>query len=571
MTVAGFRALAAVGLLGIGVIVSCEQAPDSSSPNEPAGATTSPDVKEPSEEVLVQRTDCGVDFRHRRFSNPNKKYLPETAGSGVALLDYDGDGDLDLYFVQGAPLPGSKNTDLSVNRLYRNDGDFQFVDRTDPAGVGDAGYGMGATCPDLDGDGYPELYVTNLRGNKLYHNRGDGTFEDVTQASGLGVTEWSTAAGWADYDKDGDLDLYLANYAICDLENYQVCRQRKLLSYCHPDTFKAAPDQLFRNEGGLRFVDVTKAAGIVDTVGKGLAVLPFDHDDDGWLDWFIANDSNENFLWRNRGDGTFEDIAPFTGTAVSGKGASQACMGTDIGDVDGDLDFDIFAANFGKEANVLYRRVEEDFYEDHIYSTGLGEASYFMTGFGSEFFDYDLDADLDLMVVNGHIIDVVEQLDPSQTFEQPAHFFENRGDGVFQEIGPQLGAYFREPHLGRGLAVGDLDNDGDLDVVVNNNNQKPGLLENTQASNHHWIGLRLIGRSSGRDAIGAHVTLTCADKTQVEAVRGSSSYLSWNDLRLHFGVGSRQQPCDAKIRWPGGQVQELNALALDQYHEIQEP
>ncbi len=538
---------------------------------------------ESDDAVFVWRRDVGLDFRHHRFTTPEKKYLPETAGSGVALFDYDVDGDLDVYLVQCRPLPGyPEQVEPPTNRLFRNDGGLQFTDVTDEAGVGDAGYGMGATCPDIDNDGLPDLFVTNLRENVLYRNLGNGKFEDVfarlaaegAPPSPLQDPEWSTAAGWADFDADGDLDLYLANYALCDFENYNVCsgfaNGEKFLDYCHPDTLKPSEDRLFRNDGDFQFTDMTESAGIVDPVGKGLAVVPFDHDDNGRIDLFIANDSNENYLWINHGDWKFTNEADLFGVSVSSKGSTQACMGTDIADFDGDLDFDIFAANFGKEPNVLYQRQGPDFYDDVANQRGLGEASYLFTGFGADFFDFDRDADLDLMVLNGHILEMAALRDPSQTFEQVAHFYENLGDGRFQEIGSSLGSYFRHRHVGRGLAVGDLDNDGDLDAIASNNDQPAALLENRPRADHRWIGLQLIGTESPRDAIGARVTLTCGDKVQVEEVRGSTSYLSWLDLRLFFGLGDRNGACSAEIRWPSGAVQTLSGLESGKYHVVTE-
>jgi hypothetical protein len=549
----------ALGVLAtLGLLFAC----DSSS-------TANEDLEPQATGVFTLQKGTGIDFVHDRFMTPGKKFLPEVLGAGLGVLDFDGDGNLDLYLVQGAALPGHPQPVTKKNRLYRNEGDFRFTDVTDAAGVGDPGYGMGVTCPDFDNDGAPDLYVTNVGANVLYRNRGDGTFEDLSAGSPLASTEWSTAAGWADHDRDGDLDLYLAQYAVVDFDDYTVCRQNRQVSYCHPDTLVASADQLFRNDGDGQFTDITDAAQIRDDFGKGLAVVPFDHDGDGWIDWFVANDSNENFCWLNRGDGSYEEMADLLGLAVSGKGMSQACMGTAIGDVDGDLDFDLFAANFGKETNVLYLRVEEDFYEDRIYPSGTADTSYLFTGFGSELFDFDHDTDLDLVVVNGHILDIIEEIDSSQSFEQIPHFFVNRGDGTFEEKGPEMGPFFHEPQLGRGLAVADLDNDGDLDFVVNHNSGPPAILENRWESDHHWLGLELVGTRSPKQAIGARVTVSCGDRTQVEEIRATSSYLSWRDLRLNFGLGECPGPCDVEIRWPSGTVQKRQ-VAADRYHRVAE-
>ena len=558
----------------------------------------------PRADRFVERPDCGIDFVHRRYQTAGKKYLPETAGAGVALFDYDRDGDLDIYCVQSCPLPGYAGEEPArPDMLYRNEGNLRFVpvpaewdepveaEPGDPPlppgsaprtrqrrlGLGDLNYGMGVTCPDVDGDGWPDLFVTNVGRDVLYRNNRDGTFTDVTAESGIADDHWSTAAGWADLDGDGDLDLYLANYAQIDFEHYRICgNPPKVVSYCHPDTLKSAPDRLYRNEGGFRFTEVTLEAGIVEPPqgGKGLAVIPFDHDGDGRLDLYVANDADPNFLWINRGGLRFEEQAGWVGVATSGRGASQSCMGSDVADVDGDLDFDLFSTNFGKEPNVLYVRDAEGLYEDRSYASGLGSPSYLFTGFGARFLDFDRDGDLDLIVVNGHIVDDAAQIDPTQTFEQLPHFYENRGDGTFVEIGATLSPFFRRPDVARGLATGDLDDDGDIDVVILENDHPLVVLENRDPNPNHWIGFALRGTKSPPDAIGATVLVECAGRRQIQCVTGSASYLSWNDLRLHFGVGPADPAATraaATIRWPSGLVQTLKDLPLDRYHAIVEP
>ncbi len=544
--------------------------------------------------VFVERRDCGIDFVHRRFQTESKKYLVETAGSGVALIDYDGDGRLDVYCVQGCPLPGYTGHDEAPpDRLYRNLGGFRFapvpelvpvsVKQADgttltvekPLGLGDRRYGMGVTCPDIDNDGDADLFVTNVGRDALYRNEGDGTFTDVTVESGVVDDYWSTAAGWADLDGDGDLDLYLANYARIDYATYKPCTTKEIISYCHPDTLPSAPDRLFRNDGGFKFTEVTQQAGIIepDEGGKGLAVIPFDQDGDGRLDLFIANDADENYLWMNRGGMRFEEEAGVWCVDVSGRGASQSCMGSDLADIDGDLDFDLFSANFGKEPNVLYVRGKDGYYDDRSYPSGLGEPSYLSTGFGARFFDYDRDADVDLMVVNGHIVDNAEQFDPSQTFKQLPHLYANKGNGTFEQIGPRLSPFFKARIVGRGLATGDLDDDGDLDVVVLENDGPLAVLENVGDFPGRWIGFQLVGTKSPRDAIGAVVTIECAGKQQAQPLVGTSSYLSWGDLRLYFGLGTvpPDATVNATIRWPSGTVQSLSPLVASRYHRVEEP
>ena len=577
---------------------SSAQTPPQPAPAPPRPAPGAPaKVVVPDHPAFLERDDCGLDFVHRRFTTPSKKYLPEITGSGVGLLDYDGDGRLDVYCAQGCPLPGYPETVAAPpDALYRNlgrvDGRFRFarvpdrvvVKRADgtsheaPLGLGDREYSMSVTCPDVDNDGHPDLFVTNVGQDALYRNNGDGTFTDVTAQSGILDVYWTAAAAWCDFDGDGDLDVYLGNYGLIDFAHYTVCGTPERVGYCSPDVLKAAPDRVFRNDGNFRFTDVTREAGLVepDHGGKALAVVPFDWDDDGKLDLYVANDADPNFLWHNvRGpDGKmkFEEIAGEVGLAVNGQGTSQSCMGSDIADVDGDLRFDVYSANLSKEASVLYLRTDGDMFEDATYKSGIGNPTFLFTGFGARFFDYDRDADLDLIQVNGHVLDDVHESDPNQSFEQVPLFFENRGDGTFLSVGPKLSKFFQEADVGRGLAVGDLDDDGDEDVVVLESDHPIRVLENVLDTSNHWIGFALIGdgKASPRDAIGARVRLACGDKTQVQEIRGSSSYMSWQDLRLHFGLGARTAKANATIRWPSGRVQELKDLALDRYYVVPE-
>ena len=607
----------AVALLVAGIVVSMlatrgqESAPAPAPSSAPAPATTP--ISQPA---FLVRDDSGIDFVHRRFMTPGRKYLNEVMGSGVGLLDYDGDGRLDVYCVQCCPLPGYPGkTPAPPDALYRNegrgaDGRVRFVRVADavavkkadgtvskkPLGLGDREYGMSVTCPDVNNDGFPDLFVTNVcqgvryrdKGNgvmvavsnggrdTLYRNNGDGTFTDVTDKSGIVDVDWSGPAGWADLDGDGDLDLYLGNYAVLDFDHYTPCATKELVSYCHPDTLKSAPDRLYRNDGDFKFVEVTKDAGIVEAGrgGKALAVLPFDWDDDGKLDLYVANDADPNYLWHNVGGPAgmkFEEVAASAGIAVDGKGRAQSCMGSDFADVNGDLRLDLLSANFGREGSVLYVRGDGDSYDDRSFPSGIGDATLLSTGFGARFIDFDRDGDMDLVQVNGHVLDNIHDIDAGQTFEQAPLFLENRGDGTFVSAGERLSPYFQQKSLGRGLAAGDLDDDGDLDLVVLENDGPVRVLENVLATQNHWIAFKLIGTRSPRDAIGARVVVACGDKKQVQQVIGSSSYFSWQDLRLFFGVGARTDAASAEIRWPSGQVQKLEKLALDSCHTVTEP
>ncbi|HKY32714.1 MAG TPA: CRTAC1 family protein [Candidatus Polarisedimenticolia bacterium] len=530
--------------------------------------------------------EAGIAFDHIHGGSGEKHYV-ETMGSGACWFDHDGDGDIDLYAVNSGPLPGYAGSPRHASKLYRNEGGGRFTDVTAGAGVANEGrYGMGCVAGDIDGDGDRDLYVTNFGPNVMYRNEGGGRFTDVTAASGTGDPRWSASAAFGDIDNDGDLDLYVTNYIDFTLENNKFCGERKPghRAYCHPDEYNGVPDSLYRNRGDGRFDDVSAAAGVADPAGKGLGVVFTDIDDDGWQDIYVANDKTINFLYRNRRDGTFEDISLTAGTGFSESGLPQAGMGTDAGDVNGDGRMDLVVTNLDYETNELYLNNGDLTFSDVTFRAGLGEPNYLDVGFGADFLDADNDGDEDLLVVNGHILDNIHLFKDKLTYMQPRSLMANDGTGTFREIGPLLGPDFTRPDVGRGLAVGDHDDDGDLDLFVVNNNRPAQLLHNDGGNapgdvRGRWISIRLRGVRSNTDGIGARVKVTprAAEgqgKVRVPPphsaeVRAGSSYLSQNDVRLHFGLGGAGR-ADIEVRWPSGTVQRLDGVEGDRIVTITE-
>ncbi len=507
--------------------------------------------------------EAGIHFRHVHGGS-GEKYYVETMGSGACWFDYDGDGDIDLYAVNSGPLPGFARGADGSSRLYRNDGG-RFQDVTDSAGVSNAGrYGMGCVAGDIDGDGDRDLYVTNFGPNVMYRNEGNGRFADVTSESGTGDPRWSTSAAFGDVDNDGDLDLYVANYIDFTLATNKHCGERRpgYRAYCHPDEYNGVPDILYRNRGNGRFDDVSVAAGVADPVGKGLGVVMLDVNDDGWQDIYVANDKTINFLYLNRRDGTFQDISMTAGTGFSESGMPQAGMGTDSADVNGDGRSDLIVTNLDFETNELYVNNGDLTFTDATYASGMGESNFLNVGFGASFLDYDNDADPDLLIVNGHILDNIELFKDKLSYAQPRSMMANDGRGMFREVASSLGSAFAAPDVGRGLAVGDMDDDGDPDFFVVNNNRDAQLFRNDGGSQAgRWMTVALRGARGNTDGIGARVRVTAreasgAPRTQTLQVRAGSSYLSQNDVRLHVGLGSATS-ADVEVRWPGGATQSF--------------
>jgi hypothetical protein len=516
----------------------------------------------------------GVNFHHWKGAG-GEKQLPETMGGGATVLDFDGDGALDLFFPQGAPSPGhvAASGEDFRDRLYRNDGHGHFVNATAAAHCSDAECTFSATAADYDGDGDPDLFLCNLGRSRLLRNDG-GVFTDMTAASGLTCHGWAQCAAFADFDQDGDLDLFVGHYVAYDESHPKWCgpkeRGAEWRSYCKPDDYGPEASELWRNNGDGTFTDVTAASGILSSPSKCLGLLVVDDDNDGDADLYVANDSIPSSLWRNDGKLKFHDVALDGGCAVGSNGRGQSSMGIDAADVEGDGDFDLVVTNYALEWNDLYVNAGAGLFSERGLESGLGEPSIPWLGFGVRFTDVDRDGDEDVVVVNGHVIDNISLFFPNQSFAQPGHLYLNDGKGRFALAAAEGGAALRERHVGRALATLDLDDDGDLDLVLAGNDEPARLLENRIPARGGWIGFHLRGAGANRDAIGARVTIKAGGRTQMREVRGTCSYDSWCDLRLLFGLGDAKEVDSVEVRWPRGGKTRLEKLAPGQYHEVKE-
>ena len=507
-------------------------------------------------------TEAGITFKHINGASDRKFYL-ETMGSGAAFLDYDNDGNLDLYIVNGAPLPGFETTDPSTNLLYQNNGDGTFTDVTAAAGVGDTSYGMGCVAADYDNDGDSDLYVTNFGKNLLYRNNGDGTFTNATSHAGVDDGDkWSSSCAFVDYDHDGNLDLYVVNYLDYDIakdRDWYDSRGRRI--YSNPQVYAGISDTLYRNNGDGTFTDVMRQAGVYNSNGKGLGITCGDYDNDGRIDIYVANDTTPNFLYRNVGDGRFVDIGPFAGAAYNEHGVAEGGMGVDFGDYNNDGALDIFVTNFSNETNTLYHNTGDGALIDFTNIAGLGGVSFLKLAFGTKFFDADNDGTLDLFVANGHLYPTESD---ALEYAQTDQLFINTGEGIFMDVSEGSGDYFSIKRVGRGAAFGAYDNDGDTDIFVVNLNQEGVLLRNEGGNRHNWLMIKTVGFKSNRDGVGARVEVVTPSHTQIKEVQAGSSYLSGHDLRLLFGLGTETKADAIKITWPSGAEQTLKDVDTNQ-------
>ena len=516
---------------------------------------------------------AGITFRHDNAASP-EKYLIETMGSGCGWIDYDQNGLFDFYLVNGAATRAYTPSHPLRSALYRNNGDGTFTDVTSKAGVGAEGlFGMGVAVGDYDNDGFPDLFVLGYARCILYHNNGDGTFTDVTARAGVENTgRWASSAAWFDYDNDGKLDLVIANYVDWSAEHNFYCGDRGpgMRSYCHPDDFHGQPPTLYRNNGDGTFTDVSKSSGIGLKGGNGLGIVTFDYDNDGWQDIFIANDHMPNYLFHNNRDGTFREVGYLAGVAVSADGQFEAGMGTDAADTSGTGRMDLIVAHLDMQLARVYQNSGDGTFEDATFRSKISYATYHISTFGTRFMDYDNDGWGDLFMANGHVLDNIERYHADTKYAEPKMMFRNTGRGVFENVSDHLGSDFRSPRVSRGAAIGDFDNDGDLDILINNCGQAPQLLRNDGGNANHWLEIFLIGTKSNRDGVGARVKVTAGDRVLCEQRKGGMSYQSAQDPRLHFGLGERPSADAIEIVWPSGMITRLAGIKADQIVAIKE-
>lgn len=511
---------------------------------------------------------AGLQFEHRTGAT-GKYFLPEIMGAGVALFDYDGDGDLDVYLIQGTPLDNGK-TLREPSRLFRNElipsGRLRFTDVTAQAGVGHIGYGMGVAIGDYDNDGDLDLYVTNFGSNVLYRNNGDGTFTDVTRQAGVDDIRWTTSATFLDYDRDGNLDLFLTNYVDFTVKGNIACYEPAgARDYCNPAIYHPLPDRLYRNLGNGTFVDVTAESGIGAAFGNGLGVTTGDFNSDGWIDIFVANDGTENQLWINQRDGTFKDMALTAGVAYNADGVAQAGMGVTAGDFDNDGDEDLFITHLARETNTLYVNDGKAVFHDATIPFGVSKFSFPGTGFGSQWFDYDNDGFLDLFIANGAVTMVESQRGSPYPYRQRNQLFHNESGRFLRDVTLAAGPALELSGVGRGAAFGDIDKDGDIDIVMTNNHGPARLLLNETGSRRHWLQVSLQSGQGNRYAIGARVGMfRKGQKPLWRRVQAGGSYLSSSDIRVHFGLGdSTTNPESVIVEWPGGEAEIWKDISID--------
>jgi enediyne biosynthesis protein E4 len=511
-------------------------------------------------------------------SHTSRKYLPETMGSGVALFDYDNDGRLDIFLVNGAPLTDptpqgtipQKTGPKYWNRLFHQKIDGKFEDVTEKAGLAGVGYGMGVAVGDYDNDGYEDLYVTAYGGNRLYHNNGNGTFTDVTAKAGVAGGGWSTSAAWVDLDNDGRLDLVVLRYLQWDFDDIW-CGEHKegMRAYCHPDTFKPTTPLVYHNDGNGSFTEVAQKLGLA-LPGKGLGIAIADYDRDGHIDIFVSNDSMPEFLFHNKGDGTFEEVGLTSQVAVDEDGRTYAGMGVDFDDFNNDGLPDLVVDDLANQMYAVYQNAGDGTFNYITKTSGIGHMTMLHSGWGLRLIDYDNDGWKDLLIAQGHDLDTIELTNPQLHYREPMLLARNTGH-AFVDVSAASGNVFRQAWAGRGLATGDVDNDGRIDAVVSTNDGPAYIIHNETKTDNHWLTLKLVGHRSNRDAIGTAVKLVTSKGAQYATVTTASSYLSSSDKRVHFGLGPEVAAQTIEVRWPSGIRQTLKDVHADRILQIDEP
>jgi enediyne biosynthesis protein E4 len=528
-------------------------------------ASPSPSIPHPFEEIQSDMT--GIHWVHSSGKSA-ERYLPETTGAGCAFLDYDNDGWMDIYLVNSGKCDFLDPRPPLRNALYHNNRDGTFTDVTEKAGVLGGGYGQGVAVGDYDGDGFPDLYLTQYGRSVLYHNNGDGSFTDVTEKAGVAAPGWASSAVWFDYDNDGKLDLFVCQFVEFSKDKNKDCRvgEDAKRGYCIPYLYRPTPSWLFHNNGDGTFSDVSRSSGIAEHMGKAWGVAATDINNDGLMDLFVANDKVANFLYLNRGNGKFEEIGEPAGVAYSAEGRPRSGMGVDSADFDQDGWMDLFVANLDREMYSLYRNNHDKSFDDQAEATGIAAATQLLSGWGLKFFDFDNDGDMDLFLANGNPDDLIGEIHPPVQYEEPPLLFHGTGKG-FQNISAQSGPVFQKPLSARGMALGDFDNDGGVDILISVNNGAPVLLRNTVGARNHWLGIKLVGRKSNPDAVGARITYQAQDLKRSRMKVGGGSYLSDHDPRMVLGIGKRPKIDWIEVKWPlpSGAIERFADLPMDRY------
>ena len=533
-------------------------------------AVALPDPIYPFEEISPAMS--GITWVHTAGKSA-ARYLPETTGPGCAFLDYDNDGWMDIYVVNSGQCDFFNPNPPLRNALFRNNRDGTFADVTERARVAGGGYGQGVAVGDYDGDGFPDLYVTQYGRSILYHNNGDGTFTDVTEKAGVAAPGWSSSAVWFDYDNDGRLDLFVCQFVEFSKSIHKSCGpgEEGKHGYCIPRLYQPMPSWLFHNNGDGTFTDVSKASGIANYPGKAWGVVATDVNNDGRLDLFVGNDTVPNFLFMNRGNGRFEETATYAGVAYSSDGRARSGMGVDSADFNEDGWMDLFVANIDREMFAIYQNNHDETFDDQAGPTGIGAATRLMSGWGLKFFDYDNDGNLDLFLANGNPDDLIENLHSQVKYQEPLMLFHNTGKS-FQNVSAQSGPVFAKPISARGMAIGDFNNDGAVDVLVSVNDAAPVLLRNNAGNQNHWLGVKLVGKKSNPDAVGARITYQAEDLKRSRTKVGGGSFLSSHDPRIVLGFGKRSKIDWLEIKWPqpSGAIERFAELPVDRYITIVE-